>query len=34
MEPPTATVITPPQTEQRARTPAGGTFDGSMRKTD
>lgn len=30
----TPTVITPPQTEQRARTPSGGTFDGSTRKTD
>jgi hypothetical protein len=27
------TGITPPQTEQRARTPVGGTFAGSTRKT-
>jgi len=26
--------ITPPQTEQRARTPAGGTFAGSTRKIE
>jgi hypothetical protein len=30
----TPTVMTPPQTEQRARTPSGGTLDGSTRKTD
>lgn len=28
------TRITAPQTEQRARTPPGGTFDGSTRNTD
>jgi hypothetical protein len=39
-DPPAATapggaiVITPPHTEQRARTPTVGTFDGSTRKTD
>src|SRR5690606_3543978 len=29
-----ATRITAPQTEQRARTPPGGTFSGSTRNTD
>lgn len=28
------TRITAPQTEQRARTPPGGTFEGSTRNTD
>lgn len=28
------TMMTPPQTEQRARTPADGTFSGSTRKTE
>jgi hypothetical protein len=31
---PMPTVMTPPHTEQRARTPAVGTFAGSTRKTD
>jgi len=31
---PAPTVMMPPQTEQRARTPAAGTFDGSTRKMD
>ncbi len=31
---PAPTEITPPHTEQRARTPAAGTFAGSTRKTD
>ena len=34
IDPPAPTVMTPPHTEQRARTPAAGTFDGSTRKTD
>ncbi len=34
IELPAPTVITPPQTEQRARTPAEGTFAGSTRKTE
>lgn len=31
---PPGTAITPPHTEQRARTPSAGTFAGSIRKTD
>jgi len=34
IELPAPTAMTPPQTEQRARTPAAGIFDGSTRKTD